>query len=100
MNDSQKRAIQNYRSRLEERGLARFEILGRNRDKEMIRALAKRLAEGGPEAARIGAAVTLAIAEKPTKKAGVADALRDFPFDGIELDIEPRPRGKVREIDL
>jgi hypothetical protein len=28
MGSSQKRAVQNYRSRLAERGLARFEVLG------------------------------------------------------------------------
>ncbi len=49
---SQKRAIQTYRFRLGERGLARFEVLGRNTDRDLIRALACRLAGDEPEAPR------------------------------------------------
>ncbi len=33
MVSSQTRAIQNYRSRLSDRGLARFEVLGRDRSR-------------------------------------------------------------------
>lgn len=36
MGNSQNRAIQNYRSRLTERGLARFEVLGRYADRDLI----------------------------------------------------------------
>ncbi|NEW88715.1 hypothetical protein DU475_15790 [Rhodopseudomonas sp. WA056] len=51
--NSQKRAIQIYRSRLSERGLVRFEVLGRDADRDLIRSLASRLAEEGPEASRL-----------------------------------------------
>ncbi len=57
MSNSQKRAVQNYRSRLSGRGLARFEVLGLGSDRELIRSLARRLAAGGPEAAKLRAAV-------------------------------------------
>ena len=50
MNSSQARAVQNYRTRLSERGLIRFEVLGLGVDRELIRSLARRLAEEGPEA--------------------------------------------------
>ena len=43
---SQSRAVKNYRSRLVERGMARFEVLGRVTDRELIRSLARRLTEG------------------------------------------------------
>lgn len=46
MAPSQKHAVQNYRTRLHERGLARFEVLGRDADRDLIRSLARRLAEG------------------------------------------------------
>ncbi len=49
---SQKRAIQTYRSRLGERGLSRFEVLGRNTDRDLIRVLACCLAGDEPEAPR------------------------------------------------
>lgn len=45
MASSQTRAIQNYGSRLGDRGLARFEVLGRDSDRSLIRSLARRLAE-------------------------------------------------------
>lgn len=41
MGSSQKRAIRNCRSRLSERGLARFEVLGRDADRDFIRSLAR-----------------------------------------------------------
>ncbi len=46
-NASQKRAIKNYWERLSDRGMARFEVLGRDADRDLIRSLAKRLAEDG-----------------------------------------------------
>ena len=51
MGNSQKRAIQNYRSGLRKRGLARFEVSGLDGDRDLIRSLARRLADDGPEAA-------------------------------------------------
>jgi hypothetical protein len=53
MESSQRRAIQNYRSRLSEKGLVRFEVLGRDSDRDLIRSLAKRLTEDTPEASRL-----------------------------------------------
>jgi len=99
MSSSQKRAIQNYRSRLEERGLARFEVLGLDGDRALIRSLARRLAEGGAESARIRNVLNQAIAGEPPKKGGVYAWLRSSPLVGADLDLE-RVRGKVREIDL
>ena len=39
MDTAQKRAVRNYRSRLGERGLARFEVFGRDADRDLIRSL-------------------------------------------------------------
>jgi hypothetical protein len=44
-NTAQKRALRNYRTRLVKRGMARFEVLGLDSDRDLIRSLAKRLAE-------------------------------------------------------
>ena len=49
---SQDHSVKSYRKRLQERGLARFEVLGLATDRKLIRALARRLAEDGPEAKR------------------------------------------------
>jgi len=47
---AQKRALRNYRSRLVKRGMARFEVLGLDADRDLIRSLARRLAEDDPDA--------------------------------------------------
>jgi hypothetical protein len=98
MGNSQKRAIQNYRSRLSERGLARFEVLGRDADRELIRSLARRLAEDGPDASRLRAAVSQTIAGE-AKKGGVLAAFRRSPLVGADLDLS-RPREEGRKVDL
>jgi hypothetical protein len=99
MANSQKRAVQNYRLRLSERGLARFEVLGLQSDRELIRSLARRLAEDSANAARIRATVNKTIAGEPRKKGGILAALRRSPMVGAELDVS-RPREKGRKVDL
>src|ERR1035437_3114267 len=49
---SQERVLNNYRKRLKQRGMARFEVLGLATDRELIRSLARRLADNGPESVR------------------------------------------------
>ncbi len=96
---SQKRAIQNYRSRLSERGLARFEVLGRDTDRELIRSLARRLAEDGAEASRLRAAVRQSIAGEPPKKGGILAALRRSPLVGADLNLS-RSREGGRKVGI
>ena len=99
MSSSQKRAIQNYRSRLGERGLARFEVLGRDADRDLIRSLARRLAEDSPEASQLRAAVSRSIAGEPPRKGGILAALRRSPLVGADLDLT-RPREKGRQVEI
>ena len=99
MGSSQKRAIQNYRSRLNERGLARFEVLGRAADRDLIRTVARRLADDGPEASRLREAVTQSMAGEPPRKGGILAALRRSPLVGADLDLT-RSREEGREVDL
>src|SRR5260370_38164275 len=99
MGSSQKRAIQNYRSRLSARGLPRFEVLGRDADRDLIRSLARRLAEDGPEASRLRAAVNQSIAGEPPKKGGILAALRRSPLVGADLDVF-RPREEGRNVEI
>lgn len=99
MSSSQARAIQNYRARLSDRGLARFEVLGRDADRDLIRLLARRLAENGPESVRLRAAVNDTINGEPPKKGGILAALRRSPLVGAEIEIARR-REEGREIDL
>jgi hypothetical protein len=98
VSSSQKRAIKN-RSRLSERGLARFEVLGLDADRDLIRLLARRLAEQGPEAARLRATVSQIISGEPPKKGGILAALRRSPLVGADLDLT-RLRKDGRRIDI
>lgn len=99
LGDSQKRAIKKHRARLNKRGLARFEVLGLNADRNLIRALARRLAENGPDAPQLRAVVAKTVAGEPRKKGGVLAALRNSPLAGIELDLS-RSREKGRKVEL
>lgn len=99
MGNSQRRAIQSYRSRLSARGLARFEVLGRDADRELIRALARRLAEDGADASRLRAAMRQTIAGKAPRKGGILAALRRSPLVGADLDLT-RSDEEGRKVDI
>jgi hypothetical protein len=86
-NSAQKRALWNYRTRLVKRGLTRFEVLGLDTDRDLIRSLAKRLSEGGADAVRIRAAVSRAIAGEQPKKGGILAVLRRSPLVGADLNL-------------
>jgi len=96
---SQKRAIRNYRKRLNQRGMARFEVLGLASDRELIRSLAKRLADDGPDSARIRATVRRTVSAEAPNKGGVLNALRRSPLVGVELDLR-RPPTADRKVEL
>ena len=96
---SQRRAVKNYRSRLAERGMARFEVLGRATDRELIRSLAKRLAEDCPEADRLRATVSQGIADRAPRKGGILEALRRSPMVGADL-VASRSFEVGRKVDL
>lgn len=100
MSDSaQKRAIRNYRTRLARRGFSRFEVMAREADRELIRALAGRLAEEGPEAEQVRAVVKNAVAGQQPERGGILAALRRSPLVGADLDLA-RPREEGRKIKL
>jgi hypothetical protein len=84
---SQARALKNYRERLNQQGMARFEVLGLATDRELIRALARQLAENSPKASVLPG------------KGGILAALRRSPLVGAELDLA-RPRIAGRKVDL
>ena len=98
-NTPQKRAIKNYRKRLRKRGMARFEVLGLDGDRDLIRSLARRLAEDGPDASRLRAVVSQTISGEPPSKGGILEALRRSPLVGA--DIAPVRRFEAgRKVEL
>jgi hypothetical protein len=77
----------------------RLEVLGRDIDRDLIRAIARRLAEDTPEASELRATLTRSIAAEPPKKGGILAALRRSPLVGADLDLT-RPRDAARRVDI
>lgn len=100
MSRNQKRAVETYRSRLRQRGLSRFEVQGLPADRHLIRSLARRLAEDGPEAERLRAAVSQGLSNAPLRTGGILAALRRSPLVGEGLDLDRRRDVQERETDL
>jgi hypothetical protein len=94
-----KQALRRYRKRLNQRGLARFEVLGRDADRELIRSLAKRLAGDDPDSARIRATICHAVSGEQSQKGGILTALRRSPLVGAGLNLK-RPVTPDRRVDL
>lgn len=57
------------------------------RARDLIRSLARRLSEDGPESSRLRAIVSRAIAGEPPKKGGILAALRRSPMVDADLDL-------------
>lgn len=83
---------------MSEKGLARFEVLGRDTDRDLIRSLARRLAEDSADASKLRAMVGQAVSGPP-KKGGILAALRRSPLVGADLDFA-RPREEGRKVSL
>lgn len=99
MSSAQKKALQSYRERLSKRGLARFEVLGLDSDRELIRSLARRLAENDAEAARLRADVSKSVSLDEPKKGGILDWLRRSPLVGTDLEF-PRETETGRSVEF
>jgi hypothetical protein len=97
-NTAQKRAIKNYRSRLQQKGVARFEVLGLDMDRDLIRSLAKKLSQDDPDASRIRAEIKRTVSGQP-KRGGILAALRRSPLVSADLKIV-RPVDAGRNVDL
>lgn len=98
-NPAQRRPADSERKPLRGRRVASFEVLGLRADQELIRSLAKQLANGGPDSARIRSAVRETMSASQPNKGGILAALRRSPLVGADLDLE-RPAGPDRGIDL
>jgi hypothetical protein len=79
--------------------MARFEVLGRTSDRELIRALARQLTENTPEAEDVRAPLQRAIAPATPAKGGILAALLRSPLVGADLDIR-REQTAGRSINL
>lgn len=96
---SQRRAVANFRSRLAKQGLIRFEVTGRGADRDLVRTLARQLAEGGPKSERLRAVVSRTLGGEPPRKGGILRALMASPLIGSELDLT-RAHEDARKVDI
>jgi len=96
---SQKRAVDRYRQRLSERGLARFEVLGLEADRDLIRALARRLAQNDPQATGLRSEVAEKVLGTPRRTGRILGALRRSPLVGAEINVS-REETSGRNIEL
>jgi hypothetical protein len=94
---AQARAIKNYRKRLSKRGMARFEVLGLESDRELIRTVARRLAENSSESEEIRGLLQQRVSFEARRKGGVLAALRSWPLGELNLT---RPYTEGRRIDV
>ncbi len=93
------RAVAKNRRAMRLRGMARFEVRGLVRDKELIRALATRLAAEDEAAQRLRDQLGQKLAPAHGAKGGVWRWLRSSPLVGVDWYIE-RPFDPGRKIDL
>lgn len=94
---AQRKAVNEYRRRLGERGLARFEVMAPERDRDLIRALARRLADDDAEALR--AEIGRRVLGEARPRGGVLAALRRSPLVGAELRVT-RDEATGRDVAL
>ena len=96
---AQKRAIRTYRSRQAQRGIARFEVQALDTDRELIRALARRLSDDGPDATQARAMIQQIVSGEPPSRGSILQALRRSPLVGSHLDLR-RAHEDGRTVDL
>ena len=96
---SQARALESYRKRLTKRGMARFEVLGLAADRDLVRSIARRLAENNPDAEEIRSAISQKVTTDTRRKGSILAMLRSAPTAARELNLI-RERVVARKVDL
>lgn len=98
---SRKRIIRRSRAKHRQDEIVRFEVLGRAADRDLIRALARRLADDSADTVRLRAILAAAVAGNRTTKGGVFAALRRSPLVGADLDLaRSRDEPRERTVDI
>ena len=98
-NSAQERALKNYRSRLSAQGIVRFELQALETDRNLIRTLARKLIEDGPETGNLRRKVQQALSGESAQPGGILSALRRSPLVGADLDLT-RAREVGRKVNL
>lgn len=98
--ETQRQAVGEFRRRQAEAGIVRYEVATLQRDKDLVRRLAKRLVEAVPESEGFRAELRRVLdAKPPTDRGGIWRALRASPLVGADLDLA-RDRDGGREVEF
>jgi transposase len=87
MSPSQAKAVAKYRDRLADKGMARFEVLGRKSDSKLIRSLARTIAEDDEKAAALREFAEKIVEQDQPKRGSLLAALLRSPLVGSGLDL-------------
>jgi hypothetical protein len=87
MSPSQAKAVAKYRDRLADKGMARFEVLGRKSDSALIRSLARTIAEDDEKATALREFAEKIIEQDQPKRVSLLAALLRSPLVGSGLDL-------------
>ncbi len=79
--------------------MARFEVLGRDTDRDLIRSIARKLAEDTPGASELRATISKSMSDEAPHKGGILAALRRSPLLGAGLDLA-RPCEQGRKLNI
>jgi hypothetical protein len=87
MSPSQAKAVAKYRDRLADKGMARFEVLGRKSDSALIRSLARTIAEDDEKATALREFAEKIVKQDQPKRGSLLAALLRSPLVGSGLDL-------------
>jgi hypothetical protein len=96
---AQSRAVANYRKRLISQGLPRWEVLGRRDDKDLLRVVAKKLAESGEAESALRQSIAKIVEFKSDTRGEILAALRNSPLAGSGIRFK-REKTSGRKIEL
>jgi hypothetical protein len=96
---SQRNAVLAYRRRLRVQGVARFEVMALDEDRELIRSTARCLAERGKEGVKLREAILENLPKGEEAPGRIWEALRRSPLVGENLNLR-RSRGRGRKVVL
>ncbi|MCE9520996.1 MAG: hypothetical protein K8S25_01025 [Alphaproteobacteria bacterium] len=96
---AQYRAVVKDRKALRERGMSRFEVRGLERDKKLIRDLAKRLAANDEKARRLRDELLKGAPPEGETRGGFLRWIRSSPLVGSGINLD-REVVRLRKIEL
>jgi len=96
---AQYRAVMKNRRTMRARGLARYEVRGAEKDRDLIRALAKTLANDDDTAKKVRSAIEQALTAQGMTGRDIVEWLRASPLVGVDW-YAGRPFDPGRKIDL